>query len=170
MKISYLKIQNFKSIRELEISEMENALILVGKNNTGKTSVIDAILLATGNHHPLKREFLDPQKSIVITMKIQFTDDELLYYQSKGAVSKQRDYNKWLEEFRTLLPSFQENTISFSCHVNPEMNIRYKDGFQKIILIFVRFFRKFTILTRTEIWNHCKMTFLVSTTRNLSRC
>lgn len=131
MKISYLNIQNFKSIRHLEITEMENALILVGKNNTGKTSVIDAILLATGNHQPLKREFLDPQKSIVITMKIQFTDDELLYYQRKGAVSKQRDYNKWLEEFCTLLPSFQENTISFSCHVNPEMKIRYKDGFQK---------------------------------------
>lgn len=131
MKISYLKIQNFKSIRQLEITEMENALILVGKNNTGKTSVIDAILLATGNHKPLKREFLDPQKSIVITMKIQFTEDELLYYQHKGAVSKQKDYSKWMEEFCTLLPSFQENTISFSCHVNPEMKIRYKDGFQK---------------------------------------
>lgn len=131
MKISYLKIQNFKSIRQLEIDEMENALILVGKNNTGKTSVIDAILLATGNHQPLRRQFLDPQKSIVITMKIQFTESDLAYYQSKGIISKQRDYTKWLDEFCTLLPSFQDNTISFSCHINPEMRIRYKDGFQK---------------------------------------
>ena len=43
MKITYIKIKNFKSISELEIKDMENALILVGKNSTGKTSVIDAI-------------------------------------------------------------------------------------------------------------------------------
>lgn len=48
MKIVYLKIVNFKSIRKLEIKSMENSLILVGKNNTGKTSVIDAILTAAG--------------------------------------------------------------------------------------------------------------------------
>lgn len=44
MKIIYIKIKNFKSISELEINDIENALILVGKNNTGKTSIIDAIL------------------------------------------------------------------------------------------------------------------------------
>ena len=42
MKIIYIKIKNYKSIRELEINDIENALILVGKNNTGKTSVINA--------------------------------------------------------------------------------------------------------------------------------
>lgn len=48
MKITYLKICNYKSIEQLEITDIENALILVGKNNTGKTAVIDAILLAMG--------------------------------------------------------------------------------------------------------------------------
>lgn len=43
MKITYLKICNYKSIEQLEITDIENALILVGKNNTGKTAVIDAI-------------------------------------------------------------------------------------------------------------------------------
>ena len=38
MKISYLHIKNFKSIRDLEIKDMDKALILVGKNNTGKTT------------------------------------------------------------------------------------------------------------------------------------
>ena len=32
MKITYIHIKNFKSIRDLEIKEVENALILVGKN------------------------------------------------------------------------------------------------------------------------------------------
>ena len=131
MKISYLRIQNFKSIRDLEINELENALILVGKNNTGKTNVIDAILTATGNHIPKTTEFLDPQKSIDITLSVEFTEEDLLYYQSLGIVSKHRDYDKWLEEFSSLLPSFQNNTVTFTCHINPEQKIRFNDGFQK---------------------------------------
>lgn len=131
MKISYLKIQNYKSIRELEITELENALILVGKNNTGKTAVIDAILVATGNHIPRQNEFLDHQKSIDISMTIEFTPEDLAYYHSRGIVSKQHEYEKWLEEISTLLPSFQDNTIHFTCHINPELVVRYNDGFQK---------------------------------------
>lgn len=48
MKFSRIIIRNFKSIREMEIREIENALILVGKNNTGKTSVLDAIRMLGG--------------------------------------------------------------------------------------------------------------------------
>lgn len=33
-----LQIRNFKSIRALHIADIENALILVGKNDTGKTA------------------------------------------------------------------------------------------------------------------------------------
>ena len=43
MKISSLEIRNFKSIRDMKIEDIENALILVGKNNTGKTVVLDAL-------------------------------------------------------------------------------------------------------------------------------
>ena len=42
MQITQLSIRNFKSIRDLEIRHIENALILVGKNNTGKTGVLKA--------------------------------------------------------------------------------------------------------------------------------
>ena len=62
MKISYLHIKNFKSIRDLELKDLENALILVGKNNTGKTVVISAILLAAGELEPQPRYFLEPEK------------------------------------------------------------------------------------------------------------
>ena len=70
MKIVYIKITNFKSVRELEINNIDNALILVGKNSTGKTSVIDAILLAAGLRPVNQREFLDSGKPIRISMKI----------------------------------------------------------------------------------------------------
>ena len=50
MQITSVHIRNFKSIREMEIHGIENALILVGKNNTGKTSVLDAIRAVAGSY------------------------------------------------------------------------------------------------------------------------
>ena len=50
MNICHLKIRNFKSIKELEIRDMEQAMILVGRNSAGKTVVLDAILAVTGNY------------------------------------------------------------------------------------------------------------------------
>lgn len=70
MKIIYIKIKNYKSIRELEINDIENALILVGKNNTGKTSVIDALLLASDLKPAPAHEFLDITKPIDISIQI----------------------------------------------------------------------------------------------------
>ena len=40
MRIQKLHIKNFRYIRSLEICDIENALILVGKNNVGKTAVL----------------------------------------------------------------------------------------------------------------------------------
>lgn len=36
MQLNRLHIRNFKSIRDMEIEDIENVLILVGKNNAGK--------------------------------------------------------------------------------------------------------------------------------------
>lgn len=131
MKIVYLKIVNFKSIRDLEINDMENSLILVGKNSTGKTSVIDAILSAAGLRQVYANEFLEPGKPIEISMKISFTDEDLQYYYTKGILSKIRNYEKWLEEFCIKLPSFHDGIISFTCCIKPDFSIRFRDGFQK---------------------------------------
>ncbi len=131
MKINYLKIVNFKSIRGLEINNMENSLILVGKNSTGKTSVIDAILITAGLRQVYSHEFLDYSKPVEISMQISLTDDDLNYYYTKGILSKTRNYDKWLEEFKIKLPSFQDGIISFNCYINPGFSIHYRDGFHK---------------------------------------
>ena len=49
MRLKELRIQNYKSISDLRMTDIENALILVGKNNTGKTAILDAIRVVTGN-------------------------------------------------------------------------------------------------------------------------
>ena len=41
--IEYLKIKNFKGIKELEIKDLSPVNIFVGKANTGKTSVLEAL-------------------------------------------------------------------------------------------------------------------------------
>ena len=74
MRINYLKIVNFKSIRGLEINNMENSLILVGKNSTGKTSVIDAILITAGLRQVNSHEFLNSSKPVEISQPLHKWD------------------------------------------------------------------------------------------------
>lgn len=131
MKICYLKIKNYKSIRELEITDIDNALILVGKNNTGKTAVIDALLLAAGMKQIAPYEYLDANHSVEIDIKIEFSDAALHHFHEKGVVSKLHDYEAWIEEFHSKLPSFQDGIISFTCQINPNQVVRYNDGYQK---------------------------------------
>ncbi|MDO4165969.1 MAG: AAA family ATPase [Eubacteriales bacterium] len=131
MRITYLKICNYKSIQEIVIQEIENALILVGKNNTGKTAVIDAVLTATGKRQALDREYLDRSKPISISMKLEFTDTDLQFYHSKGILSKTKNFDKWLEEFQEKLPSFQDHILSFTFLSKPDHQIRYRDGYSK---------------------------------------
>ena len=40
MKIKRLHIKNYKSIKELEIDDAQDALILVGRNNSDRKSVV----------------------------------------------------------------------------------------------------------------------------------
>lgn len=131
MRITYLKISNYKSIRELVIEDVENALILVGKNNTGKTAVIDAVLTAAGIRKPADWEYLDPGKPISISLQFELSDIDLQYYHSKGILSKAKDYDKWLEEFQQKLPSYQDHTLSFTFLAKPDHQIRYRDGYAK---------------------------------------
>ena len=131
MRITYLKIQNFKSIRNLEIHDIENALILVGKNNTGKTAAIDALLLVSGQKKVQDNEFLNPDHPIEITVKVEYDEEDLYYYYQRSILSKARDYETWLTEVHDKLPSFQDGILSFTYKISPQLNVRYSDGHQK---------------------------------------
>ena len=150
MKITYINIKNYKAIRELEITDVENAMILVGKNNTGKTSVIDALLVASGSKKVKEREYLDKNHSIQISLKIEFSDEDLYYYYSRGVVSRLKDYEAWLKEFAERLPSFQDGEISFSCTINPNHAVRYDDGFQKNNPYIIEIFPKIYHIDQTR--------------------
>lgn len=131
MKISYIHIQNFKSIRDLEIKDVDSALILVGKNNTGKTVVIDAICLVAGQLLPQTRHFLDPNKNISIEMKVTLEEEDLLLLHKRKIVSSYKNYEGWYQSFCEKLPSFSNGELSFTCVINTEGNVKYDDGVKR---------------------------------------
>lgn len=131
MKISYIRIRNFKVIKDMTINEVENALILVGKNNAGKTVVLDAIRAITGDYVVTKPNFLQPDKPILIDIKVEFTEEDLQIFHEKGLVSRYKRYDLWEKEFKTKLSSFQEGILSFQCAITPDGVIKYNDGVKK---------------------------------------
>ncbi len=131
MKISYIHIKNFIAIKDLEIKDVENALILVGKNNTGKTIVVDAIRALTGDYKVQPMDFINPEKPISIGINVEFTDVDLKLFNTKGRVSKFKKYDKWINDFCQKLPSFKEGVLSFTCKINQEGKIKYDDGFKR---------------------------------------
>ena len=131
MRIRFLNIKNFKSIRELEITDVENCLILVGKNNTGKTVVLDAIRAVTGNYKVKETDFNEKRQNIEITMMLQITDEDLHQFHNYGLVSHYKKYDSWIRDFRKKLPCFSNGELKFTCSFNQNGSLRYEDGISK---------------------------------------
>ena len=131
MQIKFLHIKNFKSIQELKITDIENSLILVGKNNTGKTAVLDAIRLATGNYKVEERNFNEKKQNIEILMTLAITEEELQQFHRNGIVSSYKRYDAWKQEFCEKIPSFSDGEVTFLCSINHNGKVRYEDGFHK---------------------------------------
>lgn len=131
MRITSIHIKNFKSIRDMEIKGIENALILVGKNNTGKTSVVDAIRAAFGLYQVSETDFNEKKQKIEIDIRLQITEEDLHQLHRRGRVSMYKRYEVWERDFRSKLPSYQDGILSFTCMINSRGDVRYHDGFKK---------------------------------------
>lgn len=131
MQIQSLHIRNFKSIRELEINDIESALILVGKNNTGKTIVLDAIRAVTGNYSARETDFNEKKQNIEIEMVLEITQEDLYQFHARGIVSSFKRYESWSHDFCDKLPSFSDGKLTFCCTINYNGKIRYEDGYHK---------------------------------------
>mgnify|MGYP002514798425 CR=1 FL=1 len=88
MKISRICIDNFKSIKHLEMDEIDNACILVGKNNTGKTVALDAILIAAGMYDIRPENFIESGRNVEIGITLEFDEEDMLIMHRNGVVSK----------------------------------------------------------------------------------
>ena len=52
MHISNLDITNFRGIKHLQIDDLKMVNIFLGKNNVGKTSILEAVLLSIAPTNP----------------------------------------------------------------------------------------------------------------------
>ncbi len=59
MRIQKLRIRNFRAIKNMVLDNLENALILVGKNSTGKTAILEAISMVAGTYQVSKHRRYD---------------------------------------------------------------------------------------------------------------
>lgn len=131
MQLKSLHIKNFKSIRELEIQDIESSLILVGKNNTGKTVVLDAIRAVNGNYTARETDFNEKKQNIEIAMILEIKEEDLHQFHAYGIVSSFKRYETWKRDFCEKLPSFSDGKLAFSCTINHNGKIRYEDGIHK---------------------------------------
>jgi len=52
MSLYSIDIRNFRGIKDISLSDFKNVNLLVGKNNCGKTSILEAIFLSVGVSNP----------------------------------------------------------------------------------------------------------------------
>lgn len=131
MQITSLRIRNFKSIRDLEIPNIQNALILVGKNNTGKTGILDAIRIVFGAYKVSEKDFNEKGQNIEISMVLRLGEEDLSRLHVYGLISPYKRFETWKRDFSAKMPSFRDGLLPFTCSVNKSGEIRFLDGSHK---------------------------------------
>lgn len=131
MKITDLYIHNFKFIHNMQIRNIENALILVGQNNTGKTTVLDAIRAVGGEYEITPEDFGEDGANIEISVTLELTPEDLELLHRGGMVSQYRRKDAWLQDFQKKLPSFRDGRLSFTMTANRSGRVRCQDGVRK---------------------------------------
>lgn len=115
----------------MHIPDIENALILVGQNNTGKTTVLDAIRAVGGAYAIRPEDFNEDGSNIEIAVSIEYTIGDLRQMQDMGLVSSYHRFDAWQEDFSKKLPSYQDGVLQFTFTANRKGKIRYRDGYEK---------------------------------------
>ena len=143
MRLTGIHIKSFRAIRDVTIDSVENALILVGQNNTGKSTIIDALRVALGDIAITKKDFNWDGGNIEIALTLELTKDDLKRLCRRGIISRYRKFDSWFEDFQKKLPSFvpmfetdgesinERGELSFCFIANIDGRKRYFDGFKK---------------------------------------
>lgn len=131
MKITNLRIKCFKSIRNMFIENIENALILVGQNNTGKTAVLEAVQAVGGIYQIQPEDFQKDNPNIEIFVTLQITEEDLKILHQSGSISSFRRYDIWYQDFCKKLPTYQNGELYFEFVAHKDGKIRYGDGVKK---------------------------------------
>ena len=131
MKILSFEIRNFRSIQTLKFDNLKEALILVGHNGVGKTSILEALCAVFGCYTIVPEDFHSSKANIDVAMELEFSNEDYLFLHHEKKVSLFKRYDMWFQEFQDRLPSLQENRLFFTFSTNYQGQIRYSDGYKK---------------------------------------
>lgn len=76
MRFSEVHIKNFRGIRDLKLNDLKQVNLFLGKNNCGKTSILDGLFLLSGMSNPLLLIRINQFRDYLI----QNSDDLSLFY------------------------------------------------------------------------------------------
>ncbi|NLL78843.1 MAG: AAA family ATPase [Clostridiales bacterium] len=131
MRITGLHIRNFRFIQDIKIKDVESALILVGTNSSGKSSVLDAVRAAFSDYEVKTDDFNEKKQNIEIETELSITDEDLKFLHRNGIVSQYKRYDLWKKEFEKKFPSYQDGILRFTFVANYGGGHRYADGSRK---------------------------------------
>ncbi|MDR2472939.1 MAG: AAA family ATPase [Tannerella sp.] len=116
VQIESLNIQNFRGFDNLDIQGFSNINVLLGKNNCGKTSVLEAIFLLSGISNPSLSLNINLMRGIPVskaTLKYIFHNLETANRPSISGIFAQGSTRK-LE----IIPAFEQNEVSTKADTN----------------------------------------------------
>lgn len=131
MRFVQIRIRNYKGIVDMELRDMENALILVGKNNTGKTSILDAVRVAAGEKAVEKTDFNETRQNIELEVTLEISEEDRRLLHQAGLVNRYKRFEVWEKEYYRRLPSCQGDFLTFTFIANYDGRCRYTDGIRK---------------------------------------
>ncbi|HLP46280.1 MAG TPA: AAA family ATPase [Candidatus Kapabacteria bacterium] len=73
MKYQDLTIENFRGIEKLEINDLKRINLLVGRNNCGKSSILEAFFLLSGMSNPKLPGVIHKNRDLIITNDEDFS-------------------------------------------------------------------------------------------------
>ncbi len=131
MRLFALHIRNLKFIRDMRILNMENALILVGKNSTGKSSILKVIRAMAGTYDFTLEDFNEKGQNIEVDAALCIEEEDLHRLHENGMVSAYRRYDAWRRDFCSKLPSYRDGILRFTFVANRNGRVRFEDGEKK---------------------------------------
>jgi predicted ATP-dependent endonuclease of OLD family len=121
MKINQLEIENVKRIKAVKIEPTANGLTIIGgRNNQGKTSVLDSIAWVLGGDKYRPSQAQREQSVIPPNLRITMSNGFVVERKGKNSALKVTDpngqkggqqlLNDFVEQFALNLPKFMEST------------------------------------------------------------
>lgn len=112
MSFESININNFRGIESLEVSNIKQVNLIAGKNNCGKTSILEAIFLLTGMSNPQLAVTIHAFRDLVLTDDDDFNYlfKNLDFSQSPLIRGKIATQNRTIE-ITAIYPKFSEEIV-----------------------------------------------------------